>query len=128
MANRRKRPVPGQTSHGAREEEPVRTWVVIDGAPGRSEHCRDLLPLVEQHRLVQAAQRGIGVCDERRRFCCGVEVHDRSGTTGCRGRLPRCARSHHHDRRYLCEQRVDEPRAVRRGRHGEIVYLSRVEY
>jgi len=58
----------------AGEKEATRTRIGVDGAAGCSEDSRHLLPLVEQHGLREATERGVRIRPERRRLRFGAEI------------------------------------------------------
>ena len=99
----------------AGDQVAARAPVGVHGPLHRGEHVGGHLPLVEQHGLVPAAQRGVGAGMERGRIV-GVEPHDSAGQTGRGGGLAAGAGSDDHHRgqlrEILLQQRVDQPRQV----------------
>ena len=103
----------------AREDEPPRPRVVVDGSFDRAEHGRDLLPLIEEDRFGATRQRRVGIGAEC--FCLNRLIEaDLTCRVLTRGRGLACGtRPVDQHRRYgaeqLAEPGVEEPRAITGG-------------
>jgi hypothetical protein len=86
------------------EQEPLRPWIIVNGALDRAEYLRNRLPLVEQHRLWLDAQSDIGVRSESCGFSRTVKANDGRGMMAPSRGLARSARPRNEERRELGEQ------------------------
>jgi hypothetical protein len=72
----------------AGQEEPSRTGIVVDGTLDRTQDLRDLLPLIDEHRLGHPAQRGVRIGRHDGRHSRVVQPQDVRGQPTRRRRLP----------------------------------------
>jgi len=100
----------------AGDQEAVGPRVLLDSAADGAEHTRDVLPLVQEHRLFESGERRVRVSIKRGRLRRAVQPHDRRRTLNERRALPARAGPDDQQRGQLAgvlvQGAVDQPLSV----------------